>query len=251
MKLALWLNGDITGSDGKGASSKVLRELAKHKKSYMITSVDYRTILSAAVNLVELKSNNIVFLTHTFPFDVTEHQANGIQKLFLKKFKIYWNETTNYIWTKERQKKGRLHFHTIIDMPFVPIQSLQGLWNHCISIITGNSVDNFNSLRLPLSSAKLYNTEVARTVRYIAKYISKERNKPFTQPCYGISKELYFGIKREIYTDEALILRDSCGFKKEYGGEHFYVCQLNMYPNENSSPNNNKNDNNKGILSNL
>ena len=194
----LYLNGRFTWSAGKGKRSDYCKEIGIKDKHYVITNADYRIILSAAVNLVKFKTYNIVFLTQTFPFEPTEKQANEIQKLFLKNLKRYNEKVSNYIWTKERQKNSRIHFHTIIDMSFIPIQDLQADWNNSIKDITGVEYSNRNSVRLPLTNCRVYNSEVLRTVKYIAKYISKERFKPYKQPCYGITKPLYTDIKRKV-----------------------------------------------------
>ncbi len=231
MKLTLFLNGDITGSCGKGEAAEIMREKGKLTKSYVITNTDYRIILSAAVNLVNLKKYKIVFLTHTFPFDPNEKTANSILKMFFKTIKREYN-VQEYIWTKERQKTGRIHYHSLIDMPFIPIKDLQNIWNHCINYYQSDIVCSVNSLRFPLHNAVIYNSEITRTVRYIAKYITKERGKSYKQPCYAITKALYQGIKREISDNEAIELIKKYGIHSKNFGEYWSVTRLKTFKNE-------------------
>lgn len=224
-RIYLYKNGDITFSEGKGNPDiSYLQEIGNCQKSYCLTTTNYRTILSAAVNLVERRQHSVIFLTFTFPFDIAEKQANQVIKLFFKNA-VRYDNFESYIWTKERQQNGRIHFHALADFPYTSIAHLQGTYNECIHRVCGVRPDNCNSLRLPPHHSKRVGVEIIDTIKYMAKYITKERGKIYSQPVYAISKSL-IDVKRELTSDEAILLIAESGICYRRVYEHFAVVGL-------------------------
>lgn len=229
MKLYLWANGDITGSNGKGKPPEKCLEMATKQKKYTITNTDYRYIVSAAANLQKVKKFKLIFLTFTFPFEPSEKIANKILTHFLNKLKRDYGQL-EYIWTKERQQTGRLHFHAIIDIPFIPIKDLQGFWNNSINTFDSSVNCSNNSLRLPPKDHNIDRMEGLETVKYMAKYVTKERKNAYEQPCFAVSRGLR-DVKQEIDTLEVMRLIKERGIYKSFGNDNYGVTMLKNQEN--------------------
>jgi len=231
LKVIKYKNGDITISAGIGKKIKnckdsigclncideieCLKSLAKRTKSYMITNNDYRSIVSAAFNLHRLQKFKLQFFTFTFAYEPSEIISNKILTRFIKNTKKKYDKNFNYIWTKERQESGRIHYHMLCDVPFMPIKDLQDSFNYCVLAIDNCGVVSNNSVRLPPDDRKIYKFDQIAVAKYIAKYISKERGKAFTQPCFSISRALR-DVSEEITIWEAYKLRSQYGCFKEF-----------------------------------
>ena len=222
----IYTNGDITYSAGIGKTPEICMELSKRDKTYSITNSDYRTIVSAAINLQARKVYQIVFLTYTFAFEPSEKEGNSIIKLFFKRLRRNYYDKTNYVWTKERQKNGRLHYHSLVDMPFISIKDLQDMYNSCNIFVCGNSCPvSYCSLRLPPNHRKIDQMGAVATAKYMAKYISKERGKQYGLPCFGISKDIR-DVKTKLTVDMWKTIRKDNVLHSSYGGKNFGVDRL-------------------------
>jgi len=84
MRFYLYVNGDVTYSNGTGNIEKVLSEAAKKEKRYMISNTDYRMLVSAAIKMQIEASKKLQFITYTFAFDPTEDEAQRIFNNHLK-----------------------------------------------------------------------------------------------------------------------------------------------------------------------
>ena len=192
MKIKLYENGNVTYSNGKGNDIESLRAASKLCREYNINNSDYRNIVSAACKLGRT-SEAVSFWTFTFANNPDEKQANGAIKKFFKELKREYNRDLRYVWTKERQKNGKFHFHSIVDVGYMDVQSLQGLWNRAVVFSCGSVGVSNNSFRLPPKSHRSIfdNKNVDQIARYIGKYVSKERYNAYSQPVFAISKSLY------------------------------------------------------------
>jgi hypothetical protein len=83
----------------------------------------------------------------------------------------------SYIWTAEVQENGNIHFHILVDQPFIPVQWLVELW--------GQAANSVNVKRIS-------NQEHA--VRYMLKYMSKG-HCPIEGRRYGMTQNLLDRIK--------------------------------------------------------
>jgi hypothetical protein len=78
----------------------------------------------------------------------------------------------SYIWTAEVQENGNIHFHILVDQPFIPVQWLVEVW--------GQAANSVNVKRIS-------NQEHA--VRYMLKYMSKG-HCPIEGRRYGMTQNL-------------------------------------------------------------
>lgn len=190
--LRLYWNGEISFSMGTGCRDKeIMTNLANKERVFEITNKTYREILAACIKMKIEAKNGIVFFTATFPFEPTETEAQKIFRNFMKNLKLNYHVET-YIWVKERQKSGRIHFHFLADIPYTPIKNLQRCWSNCLKNVHSDFEDQSNSLRLP-NSRKFGNLvrDVAQLAKYMGKYLSKSRFEGWEYPACAISKNLY------------------------------------------------------------
>lgn len=228
MKYKLYANGDITGSNGCGSPPEQMQKIARIQRSYSITPADYRAILCSAIKLTEINRHRLEFLTLTLPFcGISEKESNQILTAFLIKLKRRY-KVENYIWTKEHQSNAdkRIHYHILIDLPFIPVKDMQKDYNECILGVTGFiGALLCNSLRFPPRNHCINKMGAISVAKYIAKYISKERKIVYSSPCFAISR----GLRNppvSITNEEMSILVRKRGMKHSYGNNNFAVIML-------------------------
>jgi hypothetical protein len=96
------------------------------------------------------------FLTLSFAQNMTDlKQSNKEFQKFLRKLKKELKIEIKYLAVIEFQKRGAIHYHMLINMPYVPVKWLQRLWVHgSLKINKIKHVDNLGA--------------------YITKYMSKD-----------------------------------------------------------------------------
>ncbi len=170
-----------------GAVKSMVERNFKVKKS---------VVQSACIALWQNKtSEHCLFLTFTIPFDIDEKKLVKIWNSLLNNLRVSY-KINNYVWVKEYQKNGRLHYHIIIDRVWVDIESLQETWNVCIKNVTGRMPKYRNSVRLGFNPII---RSVQRIKNYLSKYITKNEDGSLTcfkGRAYGYTSS--FVVKREI-----------------------------------------------------
>jgi len=227
LRYFLYQNGDLCSSSGIGGNMDFCKEIAKNKRSYTISKSDYRTIVSSAILLAQRKVYKLVFLTATFPVVVSEKEGNVAITRFISTIKRKY-DVREYIWTKELQsnKEKRLHYHLIIDLPFIPIKDLQADWNNSVRFATKfDGVMLNNSLRLPPRTVHFNKMDAIAVAKYMAKYISKERTIEYEKPCWSFSRGIR-DVRREINGQECIELVKKRGFIAAYGNKYFGITML-------------------------
>ena len=96
------------------------------------------------------------FLTLSFAENMQDlKEANKLFKKFLRKLKKELKIDIKYLAVIEFQKRGAIHYHMLINIPYVPVKWLQSLWQHgSLKINKIKHVDNLGA--------------------YITKYMSKD-----------------------------------------------------------------------------
>lgn len=199
-------------------SQEQLSYQSKKKRKY---TVNKSKVQSACIRCWQLKkSKNMLFLTYTFPFEPTEDEASKIWNLTLKNLKQNYN-VKNYVWVKERQKSGRLHYHIILDRDRIGIINIQKSFNNHIHNVRCDVNISFNSVRLgkrPLIRS------ISAVAKYLCKYISKSHGE-FETKCYGYTTGLQ--ISRIITTDELCELHEKFGTKTLLIDNFFELYRVN------------------------
>ena len=163
-------------------------ENGKKKKTYSIDSRNYRRISSSAVKLWNKRKNKVIFLTLTFPFDVSARNANKCFSKFIENLKLNYH-LNSYLATRELQKNNRSHFHIIADIPFIDVKKLQGAWNKTYREF---SPPVPNSLRLGSPEYGTIVKNCKQLVNYICKYCAKSKNFKYTYSarCFFVSHNI-------------------------------------------------------------
>lgn len=191
--IKLYYNGNITYSYNHVKKIECLISDSDRikKKTYKLKQSHYRKISSSAAYMAHNKKNEILFLTFTLKQNVKDTSITNKA----------WSEYTNYltkkynlhayIWVAEQQKRGAVHYHTLMDIPYTDFNVLKQQFarifkKHNIEVSSKNSISISKK-----HGAIVKNTEQA--VRYITKYMSKQvRNKEykFSGRNYAISNNV-------------------------------------------------------------
>lgn len=98
------------------------------------------------------------FLTLTFAENMTDIQeCNVLFKAFIRKLKIKYVKNLKYLAVIEFQKRGAVHYHVLLNIPYIPQKDLQDLWGNGFVFI--NAIDHVDNIGA-----------------YILKYITKNNN---------------------------------------------------------------------------
>lgn len=190
-RFRLYENGTVTVTSGRGRCPisdehlEKVRSNGKRIKKYSIDTRTYRKIVSSAVNLYRCKVNNIVFLTLTFPGNITEKDANICFSKFMDNLRTNYN-VENYIAVKEFTRKGVPHYHLLADYPFVDIRRINRAWCNTFPIDLPGSK---NAVRLPKDHKSIVK-DLYRCIKYICKYFGKSRDVEYSTRCHFISHEV-------------------------------------------------------------
>jgi len=119
------------------------------------------------------KSKYMLFITFTFPYMPTESEAQRTWKLLLDSMRNTY-KVKNYVWVKEFQSSGRLHYHILVDRDRIGIKNLQNTWN--------NHINNVNrGVTVSANSVRLGNRPVVRSPKAVSGYLSKYISKTDTE----------------------------------------------------------------------
>ena len=100
-------------------------------------------------------------------------ECNLLFKNFIKRLKYKYNDNLKYLAVIEFQKRGAVHYHVLLDIPYVPQNTLQELWGNGFVYI--NAIDHVDNIGA-----------------YILKYITKDNNdiRLMGQKAYLYSRNL-------------------------------------------------------------
>lgn len=197
----------------------ISENLKKSKKRLREYKIDRKKVQSASIDLFQKKTGKcILFLTFTFPGKPTEKDAAKVWEQVLHSLRETYNVTL-YVWVKEFQKRGVIHYHLLVDKTFIPIKKLQ---------TTFNRICYHNGLKFSNGSVSLGENprvfDISRIKFYLSKYIAKGADDEsrvfiFTGRCFGFS-ELLELFKTFTFSDLLLILEKYKPVKVIH--DHFY-----------------------------
>ena len=158
---------------------------------------------------------NSKFVTLTFEENVTDlKKANDEFVKFRKRLSRWLAIPLQYITVPEFQKRGAVHFHMLMNSPYIDSSVLARLWGH--GFVKINRIDNVDNIGA-----------------YITKYMTKDAldERLAGVKCYFMSHNLK---KPEQTTDEDTIsavlenlnvkrVACSCSFDSDYYGEIHYT----------------------------
>jgi len=174
------------------------RDWGLKKKTYKMTNAHYRKIADRAAWLKENQKHNLLFITLTFGNwkrkQISDDDANKCFSKFMENLKKNYSRG-NYIAVREHSSENtkRVHYHCIIDLPYMDFMSVNNAWNAAISDFCDYSKNAFTTDR----NARYIKSTTA-AVRYICKYISKARTESADSRIMFFSREI---TEAEVTTD--------------------------------------------------
>jgi len=154
-------------------NNETLKKNEKIKRNYRINR---NRVRSACVDLFNSRKGAfILFLTVTMPFILADKQ--DAEKKAVRAWKVFLDQLRNqynirkYVWVKEYQCNGNVHYHILLDSTFVDIEKLQKSWNSALHNSYNIMPDFNNSVRLG-EKPRVYS--VKKVKNYLSKYITKQ-----------------------------------------------------------------------------
>ena len=162
------------GKGGNTGTKKGCADLENKLKNYANTNQRRRDTIR---RLACCNFNNEYdkFLTLTFADNMTDiKECNTVFKNFIKRLKYKYNlQNLKYLAVIEFQQRGAVHYHVLLNIPYIPHKELQELWGNGFVFINAiEHVDNIGA--------------------YILKYITKDNNdeRLMGQKAYLTSRNL-------------------------------------------------------------
>lgn len=195
----------------------------KQERSYKVSRTKVQSACVAAWGVKRTKY--MLFITFTFPFSISEERASEIWVRMCDLLKSDY-AVSSYVWVKERQQSGRLHYHILIDRNRVGIKKLQHTWETIIYNVTQIRHKTHNSVRLGKRPV-VYSIHSVKN--YLSKYIAKgsddEKFKKFKTRAFGYTENLK--ISTDVHPVDARILIATYGGKKIFSDDFIDVYVLN------------------------
>jgi hypothetical protein len=154
---------------------KLHRDDGNKKKTYQMRNSHYRKIADRAAWLKENQKHKLLFITLTFGTwktkPITDEEANNCFSKFMENLKTNYKRG-NYIAVREHSEDNtkRVHYHCIIDMPYINFQRINNAWCGATSDFC-----HYSKNALTTDRDARYIKSTVSAVRYICKYISKAR----------------------------------------------------------------------------
>lgn len=194
------------------------KQYGETPKQFSITNAHYRRIADQAAYMKETQKYKLLFITLTFgkfkKNGITDKQANECFSKFMENLSANYGRG-NYIAVKEHgDENNRVHFHLIIDMPFIDFRVLNRAWCAATSDYCDYSANALTTDR----EARFIKSTVS-AVKYICKYISKCRGQRSDSRIIFTSRELS---QAELKTDFSG--NDFTEILKQYRSIQVYKC---------------------------
>lgn len=137
-KITLYEDGTITicpRGKRSGALSELqlierqekMKDLANKKKTFQLNSKQKRSIRCSGIRMFRQRKNTLKWFCLTFPSEISQKDANKCLSKFVENLKENYY-ANSYLVVKENTKRGRPHFHCIVDMPFKSFKDLNVSW---------------------------------------------------------------------------------------------------------------------------
>lgn len=200
LNIKVYASGDISVTPMKTKFNtqnlKFTEKGHKREKQY-----NYKTNVRkcrAAASLMKDKHKRIWLITLTVSNEL-QHDHKSINKslnLFTNNLRTNYG-LLSYIGTAEYQKNGSIHYHLLcaFDTQTLFFDKINSAWNHAINTIHNSTINATNSVRFGGYNKKTkkryyYIENVLHAIKYITKYITKNKNEAYTAKCYFISSDI-------------------------------------------------------------
>lgn len=143
----LYQSGLVVIYRGNGGTRDTKRMLqrAQIKRTFAIRATKVK---SACLALWKNRKNrSLLFVTVTDPYESTEEDLAKAWRNWLKNIGKN-RKIRGYVWVKERQKNGKIHYHILFDAAYINVQYMQKAWEAAFFNATGREHYTHNSVRL-------------------------------------------------------------------------------------------------------
>jgi len=174
MKIKAHYNGNISITNEKKAGKRHELNLSDRTKRRVqkLSYSKYRKLAGNSAKLFEVRKNKVLFLTFTLKDNVTLHGITNKAWSYFLKLMRERHELGNYLWVAEHQKRGAIHYHCLLDMPFIDYSEIKRIFKASFQLFN-IAVSSENSVSASKSrGAIVHNVEMA--LRYITKYLTKQ-----------------------------------------------------------------------------
>lgn len=180
----------IHGKGGFSGTAKGQAEIEKALKNYANTNQRRRDKIRRLA-CTNFNNKYDKFLTLTFAENKTNiEECNLLFKNFIKRLKYKYNLLClKYLAVIEFQERGAVHYHVLLNIPYIPHKELQELWGNGFVFVNAIShVDNLGA--------------------YILKYMTKDNNDTRL-----MGKKAYL-TSRNLKQEETIVNHDLRDFSK-------------------------------------
>lgn len=174
----------------RNPENSISENLKKRERKDRIYKPDRKKIRSASIDLFKRKKGRcLLFITFTFAGVPDEKECAKVWEQVLHSLRETYN-VDSYVWVKEFQKRGVIHYHILLNKTYIPIKKLQWTFNR---ICVHNKLRTSNCSVQLGRRPRVYTIE--RVKNYLSKYLAKgsddkERKSVFESRCYGFSESL-------------------------------------------------------------
>jgi len=160
------------------------------KRLFIINKKAKGKIINGCYLLHYHKKHPLKWVTLTFHHDPKEIKNKSLKRFLKylshgtkakKKSKSIAGILNNYIWVKELQKRGVIHYHILADQPYRKIDLFRDKWQSIIKQPTATRGFNISVVR---------NSNLNYIINYMTKYMvksSESHSEKFSDRCYGMS----------------------------------------------------------------
>lgn len=180
---------------------------------------------------------HLAFVTLTLPVSLSDSFESEASAKLLKPFIQSLQRThrvKNYCWRLERTKKGRYHYHMVIDQP-VHMKHIQNSWNRLLRVnrLLDNYAAEHGHYNAPSTEIKAIR-DSSKSLKYMSKYLSKpnEQMSKVKGRLWDAAKFLK-QLKFPVLEDARILVYEMLcdipeGYDWTYFGSHWLMFELNM-----------------------
>ena len=161
---------------GKGGHQE-LKNLEQKERNYQNQNIRRRNNVRRLV-CANFTNENCKFLTLTFVENETDIKKCNLEfKNFIKRLKYQFKlNDLKYITVIEFQKRGAVHYHVMLNIPYIPHKKLEKLWKNGFVFV--NKIKNVDNLGAYLVKYMTKDTADKRLQGQKAYFCSRNLNKP-------------------------------------------------------------------------
>lgn len=160
-------------------------------------------------------SNKSKFITLTYSDNKTDLKAaNRDFTLSIKRFNRFLGHPVKYVAVPEFQKRGAVHYHVIMDCPYIPQKKIAELWGH--GFVKINRIDNIDNVGAYLTKYMTKDLDDERLAGVKCYFRSYNLKKPEVTTNYELIDEV-------LATVDVKRVACSYSFQTDYFGQVSYV----------------------------